>query len=99
MKILLLSRIKGLIFVLKLSTEYKIDFIYLKKRQAKFLLRLTIYALMVSAVTFVFKIIGPIIFSAAKKLFHSQETFPQLKIFFTVMDRDFSQPKNFSTVR
>ena len=54
---------------------------------------------MVSAVAFVFKIIRPIIFSAAKKLFHSQGTFPQLKIFFTVMDGDFSQPKNFSTVR
>ena len=36
-KLFLLSRIKGLIFVLKSSTEYIIDFIYHKKgKQTKF---------------------------------------------------------------
>ena len=53
--------------------------------------RLKIYALLVSTLAFVFKIIGPIIFSAVKEvnflrsrnfssfkeLFHSQGTFPQ----------------------
>ena len=47
-KILLFSPIKGLIFVLKSSTEYNTDFIYLKKAsELSFCSRFKIDALMV----------------------------------------------------
>ena len=64
-KLLLLSCIKGLIFVLKCCTEYNIDFIYCK---------LGFYSRI--KISKSFKIIRPIIFSAVKKDFHSQLNFP-----------------------
>ena len=106
-KLLLLSHIKGSLFVLKSSPEYNIDFIYRKKKASKlrFCSSFKIYVLMVSTLAFVFKIIRPIIFSAVKKVsfprsrnfsivkefFHSQGIFSQ--------SRNFPQSRNFSTVK
>lgn len=89
---LLLSHIKGLILVLKSSTEYNTElrFCSIIKR----------YVLMVSALAFTFKINRPFAFSAIKKvcfpqsrklssikeLFHSQGNFPWWKNFSTVKE-------------
>ena len=79
-KCLVFSRFKGFIFVLKFSFEYNIDFIYHKKKavELSFCSRFKIFVSMVSALAFAFKLIGPIIFSAFKKV-----SFPQSKHFST----------------
>ena len=59
--------------MLQASTDYNIDFVYRKKEsELIFCSRLKKYILMVSPLTFIFKIIRPINFSAVKKLFHKQ---------------------------
>ena len=105
-KLLLLPRIKSLIFVLKFSTEYDIDFIYNKKvSEQSFCSRFKIYVLMNSMFVFAFLIIRPIIFSAIEK-----ENFPQSRSFSTIKEifhskrifpksRKFSTIKKFSTVK
>ena len=81
-KLLLLPRIKGLIFVLKFSTEYDIDFIYHKKvSEQSFCSRFKIYVSMNSMFVFAFLIIRPIIFPAIEK-----ENFPQSMKFFAVKE-------------
>ena len=96
-KLLLLSHIKGLMFVLKsllnmiliLSTTEKVS-------ELSFCSRFKMYVLMVSMLVFALKIIRPIIFSTVKKVtflwklftkevFHNQGIFPQLRKFSTVM--------------
>ena len=63
----MLSHIKDLIFVLQPSTENNNHFICNKQGERAKCSRLKIYVLMVSIRAFVFKIIGPNIFSAIKK--------------------------------
>ena len=68
-ELLMLPQIKSLVFVLKSSTEYNVDFIFQKKAvELSFCSRLKRYVLMVSTLAFAFKIIRPIIFSAVKKV-------------------------------
>ena len=109
-KLLLLSRIKRLIFVFKSSTECNVDFVWPKKdKWIIFCSRFKIYAFMVSTLTFASKITRPIIFSAVKfstvkEFFHSQRNFPQLRKFSTVKKFFHSQgnyphSRNFSTVK
>ena len=99
-KLLLLSRIKGWMFVLKSSINYNIDFIYHKKAsELSFSSRLKTFVLMVSKLAFVFKISRPIVFSGVKKvsfctvkeIFLDQEIFPQSK--------KFPWSRSFSTVK
>ena len=101
-KLLLLSRIKGLIFVLMSSAEYNIDFIYhpphkKKAGELSFYSTFKTYVLIVSTLAFAFKIIRPIIFQQSRKkvfynfstiteLFHSQGTFPLSRNFSTVKE-------------
>ena len=63
-KLLLLPCIKGLLFVIKSTTEYWF-FLPKKKKKANelsFCSRFKIYVIMVSVLAFAFKIIKPIIF-------------------------------------
>ena len=111
-KHLLLSRIKGLIFVLKSSTEYNTDFIYSKKgKRSKFLLYTqNIYLNGFNASTF-FKIVRPTYyffcsqestFSIAKEIFLDQGIFPQPRKFSLIKEisrkqGSFPQQRKFST--
>ena len=115
-KCLVFSRFKGFIFVLKFSFEYNIDFIYHKKKaiELSFFSRFKIFVSMVSTLAFAFKLIGPIIFSAFKKvsfqqskhfstfkeLFHSQTIVKEFlhKNFF-FLSRKFSTNKDFYTFK
>ena len=87
-KCLVFSRFKGFIFVLKFSFEYNIDFIYHKKKaiELSFFSRFKIFVSMVSTLAFAFKLIGPIIFSAFKKV-----SFQQSKHFSTFKELFHSQ--------
>ena len=101
-KLLLLSCIKGLLFVLKPSTEYKLP---KKGNGQSFCSRFKIYVLMVSKLGFAFKIIRHIIFltvkkvsfpqsrnvSTVKEIFHNQGTFPK--------SRNISTIKHFFTIK
>ena len=87
-KCLVFSHFKGFIFVLKFSFEYNIDFIYHKKKaiELSFFSRFKIFVSMVSTLAFAFKLIGPIIFSAFKKV-----SFQQSKHFSTFKELFHSQ--------
>ena len=104
-KLLLLSRIKGWMFVLKSSINYNIDFIYHKKAsELSFSSRLKTFVLMVSKLAFVFKISRPIVFSGVKKVsFAQSRKFSLIKKFFhsqrNSLDQGvFLQSKKFSLI-
>ena len=110
---MLLSHIKGLIFVVKFV------FIFLKKAsKLSFCFRFKINILIVSMFAFVFKILRPTIFSAVtkisfshsrkfsliKKFYHSQEKCPWSRNFSTVKEffegqGDFPWSRNFSIIK
>ena len=107
-KLLLFSRIKGLIFVLKSSTEYNIDFIYCK---LSFWYRIKIYVLMVLRLldlTFFAakKVSFPQSrkFALTKQFFHNTGMFPQSRTFSTIKEYFHSQgilpqSRNFPTTK
>ena len=104
-KLLLLSRIKGWMFVLKSSINYNIDFIYHKKAsELSFSSRLKTFVLMVSKLAFVFKISRPIVFSGVKKVsFAQSRKFSLIKKFFYIQRNSldqgvFLQSKKFSLI-
>ena len=93
-KILLSSRIKRLIFMLKSSIEYNILPTTKKASKLSFWTRLQIFVLMVSMLAFDFKIIRPTIFSnfsTVKEFFLDQEIFPQSRNFSLIKEFFHSQ--------
>ena len=100
-KLLLLSRIKGLMFVLK-STEYNTDLSSTKKvSELSFSSRLKIYVLMVSKLFFCNQQSK---FSTVKENILNQGIFPQSRKFSTIKETfhnqgNFPQPRKFSPVK
>ena len=94
---MLLSSIKGLIFVFKSSTEYNTDLIYHKKgRWTKFLFY--IHVLRFQQQLLLTKLLDQLFsLQSRKQVSHSQGTFPQSRNFFTV--KELFQSRNFFTVK